>query len=130
MGNNKGNGIFLGVIGVATLVVAIIGATFAFFGANIASGEAAVSIQTTTLSLGYKDVTTGLKTNLIPAEDYIADWAAMKQLSASEVEEYNKEHPGEPYSQKLQCIDDNGNEVCGTYTFTIERKTRKKYCNF
>lgn len=119
MGNNKGNGIFLGVIGVATLLVAIIGATFAFFGANIASGEAAVSIGSTTLSLGYKDSTDGLKTNLIPAEDYIADWAAMEQLSAKEVEEYNKEHEDEPYDKKLQCIDDNGNEVCGTYTFTI-----------
>ena len=40
--NNKGNGIFLGVIGVATLVVAIIGATFAFFSANAASANNAI----------------------------------------------------------------------------------------
>jgi len=32
---NNGKGIFYGVIGVATLIVAIIGATFAFFSASI-----------------------------------------------------------------------------------------------
>ena len=37
MENNNGRGIFYGVIGVATLVVAIIGATFAYFSANISS---------------------------------------------------------------------------------------------
>ena len=34
MENRKGSGIFLGVVGVATLVVAIIGATFAYFSAT------------------------------------------------------------------------------------------------
>ncbi len=39
MENNNGKGIFYGVIGVATLVVAIIGATFAYF-ASTANGNA------------------------------------------------------------------------------------------
>lgn len=45
MENNNGKGIFYGVIGVATLVVAIIGATFAFFAstANGAPGAAAAN---------------------------------------------------------------------------------------
>ena len=34
MENKNGQGIFYGVIGVATLVVAIIGATFAYFSAS------------------------------------------------------------------------------------------------
>ena len=34
---NNGRGIFYGVIGVATLVVAIIGATFAYFSAQAGS---------------------------------------------------------------------------------------------
>ena len=46
MENNNGKGIFYGVIGVATLVVAIIGATFAYFTAtatndNTIAGNAA-----------------------------------------------------------------------------------------
>ena len=34
MDNNKSRGIFLGVLSVATLIVSIIGATFAYFVAN------------------------------------------------------------------------------------------------
>ena len=39
--NNNGRGLFYGVIGVATLIVAIIGATFAYFSvsANIANNS-------------------------------------------------------------------------------------------
>ena len=46
MENKNGQGIFLGVVGVATLVVAIIGATFAFFSAQAQSGEGDISGQT------------------------------------------------------------------------------------
>ena len=46
MENKNGQGIFLGVIGVATLVVAIIGATFAFFSASASSGQGDISGQT------------------------------------------------------------------------------------
>ena len=40
----KGNGIFLGIVGVATLIVAIIGASFAYFSAQAASAEGAVNL--------------------------------------------------------------------------------------
>ena len=43
--NRKGNGIFLGIVSVATLVVAIIGATFAYFSATTESNEDAVNLQ-------------------------------------------------------------------------------------
>ncbi len=48
MENKNGQGIFYGVIGVATLVVAIIGATFAYFSASVSagSGENGISGQT------------------------------------------------------------------------------------
>ena len=39
MEENKSKGIFLGVVGVATLIVAIIGATFAYFVANASGNE-------------------------------------------------------------------------------------------
>ena len=42
MENRKGSGIFLGVVSVATLVVAIIGATFAYFSASVSSNEGAI----------------------------------------------------------------------------------------
>lgn len=44
MENSKGRGIFLGVVSVATLIVAIIGATFAWFSASLGSGENGVNL--------------------------------------------------------------------------------------
>ena len=102
--NGKGTNIFLGVIGVATLIVAIIGATFAFFGAEITGGEGNLATSSTTLALGYSDDITGLKTALIPAEYWIADYAAKDET-----------HIG----QYGQCIDTNNNQVCSVYDFTI-----------
>ena len=54
--NNGGKGLFYGVIGVATLIVAIIGATFAWFTAT-AGGETKTVVKTGTLSIEY--VTSG-----------------------------------------------------------------------
>ena len=50
--NNGGKGLFYGVIGVATLIVAIIGATFAWFTAT-ARGENKTIVKTGTLSIEY-----------------------------------------------------------------------------
>lgn len=50
--NNEGKGLFYGVIGVATLIVAIIGATFAWFTAT-ADSETQTVVKTGTLSIAY-----------------------------------------------------------------------------
>ena len=64
--NRKGPGIFYAVVGVATLVVAIIGATFAYFSAS----KSAAVPQGTTASAGGIDLTvtpvTDTNSNLIP----------------------------------------------------------------
>ena len=49
MENKNGQGIFYGVIGVATLVVAIIGATFAYFSASVTAGNGTDGISGQTL---------------------------------------------------------------------------------
>lgn len=46
MENKNGQGIFLGVVGVATLIVAIIGATFAFFSAQATTEAGDITGQT------------------------------------------------------------------------------------
>lgn len=107
MENKNRSGIFLGVIGVATLIVAIIGATFAYFTARANSTLDKVTAGSTTLALGFEDTDgTNLKANLIPAEDHIAIYAANEQ-------------PGTEDNENPQCIDDNANEVCSVYQFTI-----------
>ena len=78
MENKNGQGIFLGVVGVATLVVAIIGATFAFFSAQAQSGDGDIGGNTldvadTALKLDVKKITftdtpANANNSLVPAE--------------------------------------------------------------
>src|SRR5690625_2347884 len=50
MENNKGQTIFLSVIGIATLLVAIVGATFAWFSTKITGTGATANITTASIS--------------------------------------------------------------------------------
>lgn len=52
MENNRGQSIFLSVVGIATLLVAIIGATFAYFSITVNGNDTASSIHVTTATLG------------------------------------------------------------------------------
>lgn len=103
--NNNGKGIFYGVIGVATLVVAIIGATFAYFAASANSADNAVSAASSTVSaLGFSEVNKGIKSNLIPIDavgKYKANFPAVVGLTAD------------------SCKDKNHNNICSTYQFTV-----------
>lgn len=105
MENNNGKGIFYGVIGVATLVVAIIGATFAYFTAtatndNTIAGNAA----TTRLQLAVEKLSTDATGGLIPLDQ--EDPAGTAQLQQA-------------LSATQQCVDDNGNTVCQVYKITV-----------
>lgn len=64
MDNNKGQTIFLSVIGIATLLVAIIGATFAWFSITIQGNDKASSIIVTTATLGSVVYTDGDEINM------------------------------------------------------------------
>ena len=105
MENKKGSEIFLGVIGVATLIVAIIGATFAYFSANTGSEDEAIGATSTAVSLSYEDkLNTSLSTALIPSAENIATYGAMNAtwLASNDT-----------------CVDENGNEICSLYEFTV-----------
>ena len=100
--NNNGKGIFYGVIGVATLVVAIIGATFAYFAASANSANNAVSAASSTVSsLQLSEVKDGIKANLIP------------------IDETNTKFPSKVGLTSDSCKDDNKNNICSTYQFTV-----------
>ena len=106
MENKKGSGIFLGVVGVATLVVAIIGATFAFFSAQANSAEQAVTATGAVLQLALSEDNEGLNQHLIPSADNLAEYAAITESYIGE-------------DRAMECLDDNKNEICGVYNFTI-----------
>ena len=94
--NNNGKGIFYGVIGVATLVVAIIGATFAYFAASASSANNAVSAASSTVSaLQLNEVKDGIKDNLIPIDavgKYKAEFPAVVGLTADSCKDKNHNH--------------------------------------
>ena len=103
--NNNGRGLFYGVIGVATLIVAIIGATFAYFSvsANIANKN---DIAGSTVELSDTTIT-GTLTRETPST------VSMVPLKTEELQRGITGEGGQ------KCIDENGAKVCDIYTLTI-----------
>ncbi len=101
--NNGGKGLFYGVIGVATLIVAIIGATFAWFTAT-AAGDQKTIVTSGNLVIEYTDSTTLVATNLKPAtEDQVkAAYANNKCAHTGDVADIQ-----------------NNESVCSVYQFTV-----------
>ena len=105
---NNGRGIFYGVIGVATLVVAIIGATFAYFTAsatavnNITGNMATISMDLSITKL----VDPGETSGMIPMSNNMIETAVSGKQ-------------GETVKTNKTCVDDNGNAVCQIYKVTI-----------
>lgn len=103
--NNNGRGLFYGVIGVATLIVAIIGATFAYFSvnANIANNS---DISGNTVNVSDTTIT-GTLTRKTPST------VSMVPLKTADLQKGIAGEGGQ------QCIDANGAKVCDIYTLTI-----------
>ena len=134
MENRRGSGIFLSVIGVATLIVAIIGATFAYFSATAASNNKAIAVGSTEIDLAYDDVTSGLKTAMIPSRENTAEYAAFDKTWVDTTKDVTvvtgQNCTGEGSERQCtditktmkapgQCIDQNGNQICSVYQFYV-----------
>ena len=116
--NGRGTGIFYGVIGVATLIVTIIGATFAYFSASTNSDVDAIATGGATLTLGFEDTAdTYIKQNLVPADETDTGWATRSKIDAT-----------------TGCVDLNGNNYCSVYQFTVTNTSTSSaqtiYANF
>lgn len=100
----KGPGIFYGVIGVCTLIVAIIGATFAYF---TATAEDKTTIQgkaaDTGLSLEVTHLSTDATAGLVPLLTTDLEKALLGDVATSE----------------KACVDMNGNSVCQVYSIKV-----------
>lgn len=102
--NNKGRGVFYGVIGVATLVVAIIGATFAYFTASANAGNGVIGGNMATIGFNLsveKVVDPGVGSGMIPMSNTMVEAASSKTTGTG------------------TCTDDNGNAVCQIYKITV-----------
>ena len=106
---NNGKGIFYGVIGVATLIVAIIGATFAYFTAtaeteeNISGGTERIglTVEVDKVPLNATEGKTKVSDNLIPLDATNLD-TALAGTKGNGV-----------------CIDKEGYAVCHLYKVTV-----------
>ena len=88
MSDNKSRDIFYGVVAVATLIVALIGATLAYFSMTASSGEGAVSAQAAVVSVNYEDGQNVLAQakNLIPVTYEIMKTQYQTNLAAMEAQ--------------------------------------------
>lgn len=103
--NRKGSGVFYAVVGVATLVVAIIGATFAYFSATATNNDTIVGSTATGNNIALAvtpiaPVTSGRTENMIPMLE-------------------NDLQTGLTGTGGKSCIDSNGNTVCQVYKVTV-----------
>ena len=102
---NNGKGMFYGVIGVATLIVAIIGATFAYFTATASNTSTiAGNAASVGLTLSVEKVSNGDK-GLVPQLETALS-SAMKGVDGAG-------------TGVDSCIDANGNTVCQVYKITV-----------
>ena len=102
-------GIFLGIVGILTLIVAIIGASFAYFSLNARSNENAVKVQAATVQIVYEEGQNIAIDNIIPSTQDIALETVRR---AGEIRTGTDE-------KYVACMDDNNYRVCGTYDFTL-----------
>ena len=104
---NNGKGIFYGVIGVATLIVAIIGATFAYFTATASNTS---TIAGNAASVGSKldivHVSNAANKGLVPQKEAALS-SAMKGVNSTA-------------GADDACVDANGNTVCQVYKITVQ----------
>lgn len=101
--NRKGTGVFYAVVGVATLVVAIIGATFAYFSAQ-ATNDTDVKGSTAA----------GASLSIVITK--LSDEATSKNMIPMLSTDLQKGVTG---TNSKSCIDANGNTVCQVYQVTV-----------
>ena len=117
MENNNGKGIFYGVIGVATLIVAIIGATFAYFSATTISGQYVTgTAATASLSVAVQRMTGFSAGEGADVTTQTAKFTMVPQLDVG----LSAAIRGSAVTENKPCIDANGSLVCSIYKITVQ----------
>lgn len=123
--NNKSNTFNL-VIGIATLLIALLGATFAYFSATARSAENDVTVKSAYVSISYDGGTEIKASNLIPSSLRVTLSKYMKDVQPHNPDEgdiitdydvYNSTDSG---MSDRKCVDILGKEVCYIYQFSIK----------
>ena len=116
MENSKGRGIFLGVVSVATLIVAIIGATFAWFSASVGSGENDVNL--TAYQFDAKLTVERVFPTAENASKKIIPFVPDKVLREGQGDQTNNMNYALNEATN-KCVDSSGYLVCSLYKITV-----------
>lgn len=109
---NKGRGLFYGVIAIATFIIMAVGATFAYFTATTNSMNAAVQTGSTTLQLQYISYGSAwMKNDLIPADTTVVEYSFENQNDTTMSDA--------SIMSNAMCKDDFGNSICSVYVFQV-----------
>lgn len=109
---NKGRGLFYGVIAIATFIIMAVGATFAYFTATTQSMDSSVQTGSTTLELQYISYDTAWMNNdLIPADTPVVEYSFESQNDTTMKDTATKKN--------AICKDDFGNSICSVYVFQV-----------
>jgi hypothetical protein len=120
MNDKKKSVALIGLIVVAALILIVIGSTFAYFSISLTSEENAISLRAAEFSIELDDDTSLIKSQLIPSiEEYVDRASARVDGSGNFLKPYEDQQTGELVKAGTTCIDDNTNEICSIYTFTI-----------
>ena len=116
MENSKGRGIFLGVVSVATLIVAIIGATFAWFSASVGSGENDVNL--TAYQFDAELTVDRVFPTAENASKKIIPFVPDKVLREGQGDQTNNMNYALNEATN-KCVDSSGYLVCSLYKITV-----------
>ena len=124
MSNKKKKNILYVLIAIAIIILISVGSTFAYFSASINSAENAVNVTAAIFKLDLDDDTDLIKSHVIPSAEKYVDMAINRRDASGNLlkpyKQINSEtNQEETITRGTTCIDDNLNEICSVYTFTI-----------
>ena len=119
MDKRKKKQIFTLIVFVAIIILIGVGSTFAYFNANVSSEESAIDIGAAVFEVDLQDDTSLIKSNIIPSKEKYVNMAIERlDENGNFIKPY--EEDGKTITDQTVCIDDNLNEICSIYTFTVK----------
>ena len=132
MNDNKSRDIFYGVVAIATLIVALIGATLAYFSITANSAEGAVTAKAATVSIIYEDG----QARIAPAKNLIpVTFDKLQVIYSNNVSQIDTDYASTPGPnedpRKNRCKDGantrNGTDydVCSSFRFSVSNDSQR-----
>ena len=119
MDKRKKKLLFSLIVVIATIILISVGSTFAYFSATISSEENAVDVGAAVFEIALVDDLSLIKSQVIPSKEKYVDLAINRlDETGNFIKPY--EEDGKKIIDKTTCIDDNLNEICSIYTFTVQ----------